>query len=447
MHVPKAPVILLAMRPFLRMPSKPWLTLFLSTLLAPTLAHADLGERVTAALARGSFFAFALVFIGGILTSLTPCVYPMIPITLGIFGARGKSVTRGRAMGLAATYVGGIGVMYATLGVFSALAGKAFGTFMASPFVMMPIALLFIAMAASMFGAFELNLPTDLQTRLTQLGGAGWSGAFVMGLVGGIIAAPCTGPVLASVLTYVATTRSVVFGGSLLFTYALGMGILFFFLAASAASLPKSGAWMEAVKSIFGVVMLLAALYFLRNVVPALERYGDWHSRFAIIHAILITAGLGLGAIHLSFYSGWPVRVRKAVGIVLTVVGGFGLLSWTLAPRPLDWVQGEPAAVEQARREHKPLLLDFNAAWCLPCKELELKTFSNADVQRELVNRWVAAKVDCTEDDEAVAKVKARYGANTLPTVLLLDREGQPVAKWNRVVEPEELLEKLQSVP
>lgn len=435
------------MRPILRMPSKPWLSLFLGTLLVPTLAHADLGERVTAALARGSFFAFALVFIGGILTSLTPCVYPMIPITLGIFGARGKSVTRGRAMGLAATYVAGIGVMYATLGVFSALAGKAFGTFMASPFVMMPIALLFIAMAASMFGAFELNLPTDLQTRLTQLGGAGWSGAFVMGLVGGIIAAPCTGPVLASVLTYVATTRSAVFGGALLFTYALGMGLLFFFLAASAASLPKSGAWMEAVKSIFGVVMLLAALYFLRNVVPALEHYGDWHPRFAILHAILTTAGLGLGAIHLTFYGGWPVRVRKAVGLVLTVVGGFGLLSWTLAPRPLDWVQGEPAAVAQARREHKPLLLDFNASWCLPCKELELKTFSNADVQRELVGRWVAAKVDCTEDDDAVAQVKARYGANTLPTVVLLDREGQQVAKWNRVVEPEELLQKLQSVP
>src|SRR5262249_46881787 len=159
---------------------------------------------------------------------LTPCVYPLIPITVSLFGARGEDVTRPRAMLLASSYVSGIAVMYSTLGVFSALAGRAFGTFLANAWIMVPIALLFLFMAVSMFGAFELNLPAPLQSRLSKVGGKGLGGAFAMGLVGGIIAAPCTGPVLATVLGYVATTRSVAIGGSLLFTYALGMGVLFF---------------------------------------------------------------------------------------------------------------------------------------------------------------------------------------------------------------------------
>ncbi|MGZ3407827.1 MAG: cytochrome c biogenesis protein CcdA, partial [Polyangia bacterium] len=172
--------------------------------------------------AHGWLFAYASVFVGGFLTSLTPCVYPLIPITVSLFGARGDDVPRRRAIALASLYVGGIGVMYAALGVGSALAGRAFGTFMANPWVMAPIAALFVVMAVSMFGAFELALPSAWQQRLSSVGGRGFFGAFTMGLVGGIIAAPCTGPVLASILAYVATTKSVMLGGSLLVTYALG---------------------------------------------------------------------------------------------------------------------------------------------------------------------------------------------------------------------------------
>src|SRR3954447_14520286 len=250
-------------------------------------------------LSRGYLVAFATVFVGGFLTSLTPCVYPMISITVSLFGARGDNVSRSRAMALAATYVGGIGAMYTGLGVSFALAGRAFGTFMASPYVMVPIAILFFVMAASMFGAFELALPTGLQTRLSGVGGKGFGGAFLMGLVGGIIAAPCTGPVLASVLAYVATTRSVFLGGSLLFTYALGMGVLFFVIAAFAVSLPKSGGWMDAVKSIFGVIMIVAALYFLRNVSKPLSSYGTHTTSWLLIHVVAIVAGVALGGIHL----------------------------------------------------------------------------------------------------------------------------------------------------
>jgi thiol:disulfide interchange protein DsbD len=412
-------------------------------------------EHASNLLEHGYLWAFLTVFVGGFLTSLTPCVYPMISITVSLFGARGEDVTRRRAMVLAATYVAGIGVMYTTLGVSFALAGRAFGTFMGSPYVMVPIAILFFIMAASMFGAFELALPTNLQTRLSGVGGKGFAGAFLMGLVGGIIAAPCTGPVLASVLAYVATTRSVALGGSLLFTYALGMGVLFFVIAAFAVSLPKSGGWMDGVKSLFGVIMIVAALYFLRNVSKPLSGYGTHTQGWFLAHTVAIVAGVALGGIHLSFkYSGGLEKLRKGVGVAAIVVGGFGLIGWILAPRTaaagsgahLAWIVGEKTGLKQATEKHQPVLMDFYADWCLPCKEMELKTFESDEVEKEL-GRFTLVKVNTTdEDDPAVAEAKKRYGAATLPTVVLLDSEGKVRRKIDHFVEPNELLPLLREL-
>ena len=394
-------------------------------------------------LAHGYFFAFATMFVGGFLTSLTPCVYPLIPITVSLFGARGEDVPRSRAMTLAACYVGGIGVMYASLGVGFALAGKAFGTFMANPWVIVPIAIVFVAMAASMFGAFELNLPPALAQRLSSVGGKGFGGAFAMGLVGGIIAAPCTGPTLVSALTFVATTRSVAVGGSLLFTYALGMGVLFFAIAAFAIALPKSGAWMEAVKSIFGIVMLVAALYFLRNVVPALMHYGRPTPRFLAINVAIALAGLALGAVQLSFHDGAPKVARKAVGVALLVAGLFGGIAWALTPKPLAWVYGEKPGLAAARAAHKPALLDFYADWCIPCKEMDVKTF---DKVADELSRFELVKVDCTNDDDpVVVETVKRYDAETRPTIIVLDSDGKLVKKYDGVVSADDLRPVLQA--
>jgi len=221
---------------------------------------------------------FALGY--GVLTALTPCVYPMIPITVSIFGAR-AGVPRGRALLLATAYVAGIAAMFGTLGTSFGLLGRAFGTFLANPWVIVPLALFFFAMGLSMFGAFEVALPSGLQGRLARVGGRGFAGAFGMGLVAGIIAAPCTGPPLASLLAYVATTRNARWGFLLLATYGAGVGLPFWLLAGFSMSLPKPGRWMEWVKSVFGIALFAAALYYLKNVVPALARFGSGAPRFA----------------------------------------------------------------------------------------------------------------------------------------------------------------------
>jgi thiol:disulfide interchange protein DsbD len=407
----------------------------------------DLGLELTQLLQGAGIhfvWAYALAFLAGILTSLTPCVYPLIPITVGLFGARDEKTTRIGAMALAACYVGGIAAMYSTLGIVVGLTGGQFGTFMASKAVMVPVALFFIAMAASMFGAFELGLPSEWQARLSGVGGKGGLGAFLMGLVAGLIAAPCTGPPLAALLVFVGTQKSVVLGGSLLFVYALGMGLLFFAIAGFALNLPRSGAWMDAVKSAFGVVMLVAALYFLRGVILPLRDYGRPHLSFLALHAAAIGAGAIVGGLHLNFGSGTMAALRKAVGVLLLTVGLYGGVAFILTPKHvLVWQKDEAAAVAEAQREHKPLLIDFGAEWCLPCKKFEFETFANKDIRAEL-ERFVLLKVDCTNETEESQRLMTKYDSQVLPSVLIYNGRGEKVLRLSEWTAPDKLLPILQ---
>jgi thiol:disulfide interchange protein DsbD len=279
-----------------------WLAIAL-VLLLPAMAFADDGTFSNYE-QRGWGWMFLASFGFGFLTSLTPCVYPMIPITLAIFGARGKDVSKQRAILLATSYVLGMGVTYSVLGVTFALIGQAgdFGTQLANPWIVFPLVALFLTLATSMFGAFDLNLPSSIQAKLNQVGGKGFGGAFAMGLVGGLIAAPCTGPFLAGLLAYVSTTGSAVGGGALLFTYAIGMGVLFWVLAAFALSLPKSGGWMEGVKSTGGIGLLFAAVYYVKPFIPWIKKVAVPDVWFLVAAIVLGIAGILVGAVHLSFH-------------------------------------------------------------------------------------------------------------------------------------------------
>ena len=378
---------------------------------------------------------FALT--AGLLTALTPCVYPMIPITISIFGAK-TGVSRGRALALATFYVAGIAFMFGALGTVFALLGKAFGTFLANPWVIVPLALFFVLMGLSMFGAFELALPSALQNRLSRVGGKGFGGAFLMGLVGGIIAAPCTGPPLAGILAYVATTRDAVFGFGLLATYAVGIGLPFWALAGFSMSLPRSGAWMESVKSVFGIALFTAALYYLKNVVPQLATITGRTPVFLAGALGMVLVGLALGAVHLTFHDELARRMRKGAGVALATAGLFAVTNYVLTPKgpvELRWLRGEAEALAEARAANRPLLVDFMASWCLPCKEFELKVFSDPEVAAEM-QAFTLLKVDLTreDDDPALGAIKKKYGAETLPAIRLVAPDGRVRAKTDELM-------------
>jgi thiol:disulfide interchange protein DsbD len=399
-----------------------------------------------AALGHGVFFAYLAVFVGGLLTAATPCVFPLIPITVSIFGARAATRKLEAAL-LSGLYVFGIAIMYTALGLGAAATGSAFGRVMANPWVIGFVAAVFVLFAASMLGAFEIALPASLQARLTQVGGRGLGGALAMGLVAGIIAAPCTGPVLGAVLTYVATTQKLVFGGSLLFVYAIGMGLPFFLVGTFAIALPKSGPWMDGVKSVFGIVMLVAALYFLKDVAPVLKRYVPTGRGFQVGAAAAVLVGVALGAVHRSSHGSIGERTLKFLGVALVVVGAHAVIVGQTKGLPGltegEWAARGATVLAQARTQHKPVVIDFGADWCPACKELELITYPHPQVAQEL-KRFVFIKID---DDHGT--VNPQFGGNGgLPLVVFFDSEGRQLKERSLqgFLKPSEFLEILRQV-
>ncbi len=401
--------------------------------------------------AAGPALAFGLAFLGGVLTSLTPCVYPLIPITVSIFGA--KKAGRGEAMALSGLYVLGIGAMYTALGVGAALTGQAFGGVMNNPLVIGFVALVFAVMAASMFGAFELALPSGVQARLNAVGGSGRAGAFAMGLVAGIIAAPCTGPVLTSILLLIAKQGSVALGAGLMLSFALGMGLLFFLIGAFSLSLPKSGAWMETVKSVFGVALLAAAAIYLKDLLPALKPLFSAARSAALLAALAAAAGVLLGALHLSFHGAARERALKALGVLL-VVGGVAYASGAAGAREralaeaseFTWLKTEQEAVALAKASGRPVIIDFWAEWCTACKELDKIAWSDPRVQAKAA-RFVAVKADGTESTDEFMALADKYGVVGMPTVIFIDGQGREVRdRIIGAIDADEMLKRLDAV-
>lgn len=435
------------------------LTTFAAALLLTGCDLAAGGETAFAeALQKGPFFLALAAFGFGFLVSLTPCVYPMVAITVSVFGAN-QSKSRLQSFMLSGAFVSGLVVMFVPLGVIAALTGQTFGTALSSNWVVLGLSAVFLALAASMFGAFDLDLPSGLKNRLAGAGGAGHAGAFVLGMVCGPIAAPCTGPFLYGLLAWVAQTQSVVLGTAAMTAFALGLGTPFFLVGAFAMQLPKSGQWMMHVKSLMGIVLVVVALYFLGNAFPWLKSWTRPGATFLAVCGGFIATGFVLGAVHKSFESGeLSSKFSKGLGVLLVAAGSFGFISASNTPsRTLVWEKPAPgqdltamvqAARQKAAAEKRPLFMDFTADWCAACKEIEKHTFPDEAVQ-QAAGRFVSVKMDMTEaNDPAVENAFDEFDVRGLPTLLLFDSSGKEVTRFNGdYVSAERLVAAMNAIP
>ncbi|MES2963210.1 MAG: protein-disulfide reductase DsbD [Bdellovibrionota bacterium] len=392
------------------------------------------------ALGHGIFFALFVVFGMGFLTSLTPCIYPMIPITLAVLGARTKGQSKLKSFSISFTYVLGLAMTYALLGVVAAKTGALFGSALSNVYVVTAIAFVFVAMGLSMYGLFEMQVPAFLRDKVgTAQTGSGYGGAFATGMIAGVVASPCVGPVLVSVLTYIAQTQNLVLGFAFLFTFAMGMGILFMVLGTSSnliSKVPKAGAWMDITKFVFGTAMIGMALFYVAPLYPT------WlfNSLFGL--AIILIAS-AYGAFEPNEKLEGAGRVRKGAMLAAFVIGLVFTLSGVLekagiaAPgammangkaagsyQKLAWKPYSDESLAEALKAKKPVLIDFYADWCGACKELEKHTFTDERI-RTLSEKYALLKIDATEDFPGLDKLKSTYNVRGLPTMVFYGADGK----------------------
>ncbi len=381
-----------------------------------------------------------LVFLGGLALNLTPCVYPIIPVTVGFF--LNQTGSSKRTALLASFYVLGMAVTYSTLGVVAALTGKLFGAALQSPWVTGGIVVVVLALAASMFGLWEIRIPAWV----SGVAGArqGVVGSLLMGLVVGLVAAPCIGPFVLGLLAYVGQKQSVMLGFLLFFTLALGLGLPYLFLALSTRSLeklPHSGAWMEGVRQLFGVLLVALAFYFARPLLP-----GDLGDKLLALSLVL--GGFYLAVIARPGYEIAAVdRFMRAVTLALVLAGAWlWPPSGTTPAQELSWEKANAQVLQEAIAQGGPVIVDFYADWCLPCKELDEKTFSRPEVKAELAS-FRRLKVDLTQISQETEELRKAYGVAGVPTVLFFyqGREAQDL-RLTGFEGPEEFLRRVRKL-
>lgn len=396
--------------------------------------------------ARGGLFGFLAIFGMGILLCLTPCVYPMVPVTIGFFGMQTEKRTS-RVAFLAGLYVLGIAVTYSILGFLAARTGAVFGSMLSSPYVPSAIAAVLVVLALSMFGMYELRPPSWLASK--SHGQSGALGALMMGLLFGVVAAPCVGPVTVTLLLLVAKVGKPTFGLLSFFTLALGMGTPLFVLAMFSGAvhrIPQAGMWMVSVKKVFGMLLIGAAIYY---VTPVAVTHVSARLGTAMLPIFIMLSGLYIGWLEKGFGKAPAFRnARKLVGVTVLAVGLMQMPSIATPKAEMAFQPYTDAAVDLAAREHKPVMIDFSAQWCAACRELGEKTFPAPQVQEE-GSRFVRLQADMTDSDSEQSKaLTTRYYIKGLPTVVFLDSNGQEVtdARVTGFLSPQEMLAKMKTI-
>jgi thiol:disulfide interchange protein DsbD len=357
----------------------------------------------------------AWVALLGMALNLTPCVYPLISVTVAFFGGR---TGHERGVGLnAVAYVAGICLTFAGLGALAALTGSLFGAALQQPAVLGGIAALMVVLAVSNFGLYQLRMPAGFMQWASRTG-EGMIGCFFMGLTMGIVAAPCIGPIVVALLLYVGARQSVAEGLALFFALGLGLGLPYLALALVAERvrrLPRSGAWLEWMERLFGFLLLGLALHFATPLLPA----GVVRAALALL---LVTAGLVLGLV--GAVRNPVVRaLRATAGVGLAVATVFALVASDVEPAGIAWADFSEQALTDARSAGRPVLIDFQAVWCLPCREMERTTFRDPTVVRSAA-AFAALKADVTEQDDRTTALMSRFAVPGVPTYLLLDARG-----------------------
>ncbi len=418
---------------------------------APTpAAMADDGDesgQIAKTLQNAGFWAnLAFFFVAGLGLSLTPCVLPMVPIISGIIAGQGQKASHARGFALSLAYVLGMALTYAVAGIAAGMTGTLISSALQNPWVLGAFAMVFVALAFSMFGFYELQLPVALQSKLSEesghLQGGRGIGVFIMGALSALIVGPCVAAPLAGALLYIGQTGDAVLGGTALFVMALGMGIPLIAVGTAGGSLlPKTGAWMNGVKKAFGVLLLATAVWLVSPVVPPVVPMLAWA-------ALLIVSAIHLHAIDPlpATAHAWQ-RFWKGIGIILLLVGAallLGALAGSRDPlQPLAGLRGNAIAAEnrtlpfesvgslsdlnaRVASSSKPVMLDFYADWCVSCKEMEKITFANPAVQEKLAG-YTLLRADVTANSAEDKALLARFGLFGPPGIIFFNAGGQEI--------------------
>ena len=411
-------------------------------------------DSIASTLASGSLLrTMGAFWLAGLLLAFTPCVLPMVPILSSLIAGQTGPVSRSKGFSLALAYALGMALIYAGFGVAAGLAGEGLAAALQNPWVLGGFALLLSTMALSMFGFYELQMPSSIQSRATEWSnrfkGGSYVGVFIMGGVSALVVGPCVAAPLAGALVYISQTKDVVLGGLALFAMALGMSVPLLLVGVSAGSLlPRAGAWMERVKQVFGMMLLGVAIWMISPVLP-----GAVHMLLWAVWLLTAAALLGVFGAATPQHSRTPVAARSAgfgmlavAGLLLigAASGGQSVLqplghirsaqagtlpSATAAHTGLKFervasVQALDAALAQAQQKGQTVMLDFYADWCVSCKEFETFTFSNAEVQKRLAP-VLLLQADVTANTPADKALMKRFSLFGPPGIVFFDGAAQ----------------------